>query len=150
MPRFYATVELSGPRGHWGRYASGNPTAGFVPGIRGEKHPVGELSRPRASLPHLQNSRTDSGFTYLELHYVNHLPKVVYFAMKSTRQQPTSAGIQIGEPIRAQRRIVGMTQGDLARRLGVSLQQIQKYQKGPNRGGAGRLPPDRPDMCGRL
>ena len=33
-----------------------------------------------------------------------------------------------------------MTQGDLARRLGVSFQQIQKYEKGANRVGAGRLP----------
>jgi len=33
-----------------------------------------------------------------------------------------------------------MSQGDLARRLGVSFQQIQKYEKGANRVGAGRLP----------
>jgi transcriptional regulator with XRE-family HTH domain len=60
--------------------------------------------------------------------------------MKSTRRRPTSADIQIGESIRAHRLIVGMTQGDLARRLGVSFQQIQKYEKGANRVGAGRLP----------
>ncbi len=33
-----------------------------------------------------------------------------------------------------------MSQGDLGRRLGVSFQQIQKYEKGVNRVGAGRLP----------
>jgi transcriptional regulator with XRE-family HTH domain len=60
--------------------------------------------------------------------------------MKSTRRRPTSADVQIGESIRAHRLIVGMTQGDLARRLGVSFQQIQKYEKGMNRVGAGRLP----------
>jgi transcriptional regulator with XRE-family HTH domain len=60
--------------------------------------------------------------------------------MKSTRRRPTYADIQIGESIRAHRLIVGMTQGDLARRLGVSFQQIQKYEKGANRVGAGRLP----------
>jgi len=60
--------------------------------------------------------------------------------MKSTRRRPNSADIQIGESIRAHRLIVGMTQGDLARRLGVSFQQIQKYEKGANRVGAGRLP----------
>ena len=60
--------------------------------------------------------------------------------MKSTRRRPTSADVQIGESIRAHRLIVGMTQGDLARRLGVSFQQIQKYEKGANRVGAGRLP----------
>ena len=57
---------------------SGNPTAGFVPGIRDEIHTARELSSPRASLFYLQNSRTDSAITYLELHYLNHLPKVVH------------------------------------------------------------------------
>lgn len=33
-----------------------------------------------------------------------------------------------------------MSQGELGRRLGVSFQQIQKYEKGMNRVGAGRLP----------
>jgi transcriptional regulator with XRE-family HTH domain len=33
-----------------------------------------------------------------------------------------------------------MSQGDLAKRLGVSFQQVQKYEKGTNRVGAGRLP----------
>ena len=60
--------------------------------------------------------------------------------MKGKRRQPTSADVQIGESIRAHRLIVGMSQSDLARRLGVSFQQIQKYEKGVNRVGAGRLP----------
>ena len=60
--------------------------------------------------------------------------------MKKKRQQPTSADILIGDSIRAHRLITGMTQGDLARRLGVSFQQIQEYEKGMNRVGAGRLP----------
>ena len=33
-----------------------------------------------------------------------------------------------------------MSQSDLAGRLGVSFQQVQKYEKGTNRVGAGRLP----------
>ena len=33
-----------------------------------------------------------------------------------------------------------MSQSDLGHRLGVSFQQIQKYEKGMNRVGAGRLP----------
>jgi transcriptional regulator with XRE-family HTH domain len=33
-----------------------------------------------------------------------------------------------------------MSQGDLAKQLGVSFQQVQKYEKGTNRVGAGRLP----------
>ncbi len=33
-----------------------------------------------------------------------------------------------------------MSQSDLAGRLGVSFQQVQKYERGANRVGAGRLP----------
>src|ERR1700730_11512073 len=119
---------------------SGNPTAGFVPGIRDAIHTARELSSPRTRLFYLQNSRTDSAITYLELRYVNHLPKVVHLQMKGKRRQPNSADIQIGESIRTHRLIVGMSQSDLAHRLGVSFQQIQKYEKGTNRVGAGRLP----------
>ena len=60
--------------------------------------------------------------------------------MMKKNRQPNSADVQIGESIRANRLIVGMTQGDLARKLGVSFQQIQKYERGTNRVGAGRLP----------
>ena len=60
--------------------------------------------------------------------------------MTGKRRRPNSADIQIGESIRAHRLIIGMSQSDLAGRLGVSFQQIQKYEKGMNRVGAGRLP----------
>ena len=60
--------------------------------------------------------------------------------MKKKKRRPNSADIQIGESIRAHRLILGMSQNDLARRIGVSFQQIQKYEKGTNRVGAGRLP----------
>jgi transcriptional regulator with XRE-family HTH domain len=60
--------------------------------------------------------------------------------MTNKNRQPNSADVQIGASLRAHRLIVGMSQGDLARKLGVSFQQIQKYEKGTNRVGAGRLP----------
>lgn len=56
------------------------------------------------------------------------------------KRKPNSADTQIGESIRAHRLIMGMSQSDLARQLGVSFQQVQKYEKGANRIGAGRLP----------
>jgi transcriptional regulator with XRE-family HTH domain len=58
--------------------------------------------------------------------------------MKS--RQPNSMDIRVGESIRAHRLIAGMSQSDLAGRLGVSFQQVQKYERGANRVGAGRLP----------
>ena len=60
--------------------------------------------------------------------------------MKKRNRRPTSADIGLGESIRAHRLIAGMSQGDLAGKLGVSFQQVQKYEKGTNRVGAGRLP----------
>ena len=56
------------------------------------------------------------------------------------KRQPTAADAKVGESIRAHRLIAGMSQSDLAEQLGVSFQQVQKYEKGANRVGAGRLP----------
>jgi len=45
----------------------------------------------------------------------------------------------IGERIRRRRVELGLTQDQLAGRLGVSYQQIQKYERGANRISASRL-----------
>ena len=45
----------------------------------------------------------------------------------------------VGRTIRALRLSKGISQGALGRRLDVSFQQIQKYENGTNRVGAGRL-----------
>ena len=45
----------------------------------------------------------------------------------------------IGRRIRALRLERGLSQSTLARHLGVSFQQLQKYEKGTNRVSAGRL-----------
>lgn len=60
---------------------------------------------------------------------------------KATRnRQPNSTDVHVGESIRAHRLIAGMSQTDLANQLGISFQQVQKYERGANRVGAGRLP----------
>src|ERR1700755_1691002 len=56
------------------------------------------------------------------------------------KRSPNSTDSEVGESIRAHRLIAGMSQTDLADKLGVSFQQVQKYEKGANRVGAGRLP----------
>jgi transcriptional regulator with XRE-family HTH domain len=56
------------------------------------------------------------------------------------KRQPTAADTDVGESIRAHRLLAGMSQETLAKELGVSFQQVQKYEKGTNRIGAGRLP----------
>lgn len=45
----------------------------------------------------------------------------------------------VGAKIQFQRKIIGMSQASLADALGLTFQQIQKYEKGSNRVGAGRL-----------
>lgn len=41
--------------------------------------------------------------------------------------------------LRTHRRQIGLSQADVAKKLGVTFQQIQKYEAGINRVGAGRL-----------
>jgi transcriptional regulator with XRE-family HTH domain len=45
----------------------------------------------------------------------------------------------VGRNIHIQRMAKGISQVDLAEQLGVSFQQVQKYERGTNRIGAGRL-----------
>jgi transcriptional regulator with XRE-family HTH domain len=45
----------------------------------------------------------------------------------------------VGRRIRTRRLLLGVTQTQLAQQLGVSFQQVQKYENGMNRVGAGRL-----------
>jgi transcriptional regulator with XRE-family HTH domain len=70
--------------------------------------------------------------------HINSVGKSRRFSTKKRR--PNSADGQVGESIRAHRLAAGMSQAELAKRLGVSFQQVQKYEKGRNRVGAGRLP----------
>ncbi len=59
--------------------------------------------------------------------------------MKSTTKSASAADIDVGRRIRARRIAQGMSQTELGNRLGVTFQQVQKYEKGINRVGAGRL-----------
>ena len=47
--------------------------------------------------------------------------------------------VHVGNRMRAQRLSQSMSQKELGQKLGVTFQQIQKYEKGANRIGAGRL-----------
>jgi len=49
------------------------------------------------------------------------------------------ADIEMGRRIRLRRREKGISQIELARRLGLTFQQVQKYEEGTNRVGAARL-----------
>jgi len=59
--------------------------------------------------------------------------------MSKAKKQPNPIDIHVGRRIRAQRNARNMTQQQLARQIGVTFQQIQKYEKGTNRVSASRL-----------
>jgi transcriptional regulator with XRE-family HTH domain len=52
---------------------------------------------------------------------------------------PQSLDKVVGRNVRVHRLAKGMSQTDLANELGITFQQIQKYEKGTNRVGSGRL-----------
>lgn len=52
---------------------------------------------------------------------------------------PTDSDVLVGQRIRRHRMERGLSQTQLGKALGVSFQQIQKYEKGANRVGAIRL-----------
>ena len=53
--------------------------------------------------------------------------------------QPNPIDIHVGNRIRLRRTLLGMSQEKLACLLGLTFQQVQKYEKGMNRVGASRL-----------
>jgi transcriptional regulator with XRE-family HTH domain len=55
------------------------------------------------------------------------------------KKAPNSADVYIGSRIRTRRMLIGLSQEKLGEALGITFQQIQKYEKGANRVSAGRL-----------
>jgi transcriptional regulator with XRE-family HTH domain len=58
---------------------------------------------------------------------------------KSASRETDQVDKFVGERIRLYRSMVGVSQQKLAEKLGVTFQQLQKYERGENRIGAGRL-----------
>lgn len=55
------------------------------------------------------------------------------------QKSPSPIDRHIGSRVRARRIMLGMSQERLAEALGLTFQQVQKYEKGANRIGASRL-----------
>ncbi|MBO6639828.1 MAG: helix-turn-helix transcriptional regulator [Roseitalea sp.] len=55
------------------------------------------------------------------------------------KKQPNPIDIHVGSRIRLRRTMLGMSQEKLGESLGITFQQVQKYEKGTNRVGASRL-----------
>lgn len=59
--------------------------------------------------------------------------------MNSVKMSASDIDVHVGTQMRKRREALGMSQGRLGRHLGLTFSQIQKYEKGTNRIGAGRL-----------
>lgn len=59
--------------------------------------------------------------------------------MRENKKKPNPIDIHVGGRIRLRRNMLGMSQEKLGEGLGITFQQIQKYEKGTNRVGASRL-----------
>ena len=57
----------------------------------------------------------------------------------ANKKQPNPIDIHVGGRVRLRRMMLGMSQEKLGEQLGITFQQIQKYEKGTNRIGASRL-----------
>ncbi len=60
-------------------------------------------------------------------------------ADKDNKKKPNPTDMHVGSRIRLRRNMLGMSQEKLGENLGITFQQIQKYEKGTNRVGASRL-----------
>lgn len=58
---------------------------------------------------------------------------------RKTRGKPTYIDVHVGQRVRQRRTLLGYSQERLADALNLTFQQVQKYERGANRVGAGRL-----------
>lgn len=58
---------------------------------------------------------------------------------QKTKGGPDAVDAHVGSRVRLRRMVLGMSQESLGKALGLTFQQVQKYEKGANRIGAGRL-----------
>lgn len=59
--------------------------------------------------------------------------------MSHSKKVPSEVDLFVGERLKEARLNSGLTQSDLALKLGITFQQFQKYESGVNRITAGRL-----------
>ena len=68
----------------------------------------------------------------------NHMTDEIEAEEKGSRR-PNPIDVHVGSRVRLQRMLRGISQEKLGEKLGLTFQQIQKYEKGVNRIGASRL-----------
>lgn len=64
---------------------------------------------------------------------------MINFRDDDAEGKPNQIDIYVGKRMRLRRTILGLSQADIGKFLGVTFQQIQKYEQGANRIGSSRL-----------
>jgi transcriptional regulator with XRE-family HTH domain len=59
--------------------------------------------------------------------------------IRAGRGRPNPVDVHVGGRLRQRRTLMGMSQEKLAEAIGLTFQQVQKYERGANRIGASRL-----------
>jgi transcriptional regulator with XRE-family HTH domain len=59
--------------------------------------------------------------------------------VRPTKGKPNPTDVHVGARVRLRRTMLGMSQEKLAGAIGLTFQQVQKYERGANRIGASRL-----------
>jgi transcriptional regulator with XRE-family HTH domain len=67
------------------------------------------------------------------------IPGAISGAMQMSTKAPNPVDKYVGSRVRMRRIMLGMSQEKLGEALGLTFQQVQKYEKGTNRVGASRL-----------
>jgi transcriptional regulator with XRE-family HTH domain len=58
----------------------------------------------------------------------------------AAKKSPNPVDKHVGSRVRMRRKMLNMSQGKLGAGLGITFQQVQKYENGTNRISASRLP----------
>ena len=53
--------------------------------------------------------------------------------------EPDPIDVHVGSRLKMRRKLLSISQGEIGNNLGLTFQQIQKYEKGANRIGSSRL-----------
>ena len=67
------------------------------------------------------------------------MPRGIFTVAALPKKHANPVDAQVGSRVRLRRMLIGMSQERLGELLGLTFQQVQKYEKGVNRIGAGRL-----------
>ena len=70
---------------------------------------------------------------------VNVFHEAVVTESRNSAKRPNPTDVYVGSRVRMRRKMLGLSQEKLGDKLGITFQQIQKYEKGTNRVGASRL-----------